>query len=721
MDAVTRPSAAEPVAEAPIAALPDEAPLAMPVQDLGRAERAPRPATAPPAIEVRRLVVFGGAALLGGLAAYEMYRVLDVGGLTALEAVVLVLFVVLSCWIAFAFVSALCGLPGLLLRRNRLGIDPAAPLPPVEGRTALLLPTYNEDPARVFAGLAATLGSLAATGQGGRFDAFVLSDTTDADVWIAEEAAYLALAVRLASEGGVAVYYRHRAANTDRKAGNIAEWVRRFGGGYRAMLVLDADSLMSGDTIVRLAAAIDRNPGVGLIQTLPVLVGGRTLFARCQQFAGRLYGPLLAHGLTTWQGSEGNYWGHNAIIRTAAFAAAAGLPRLPGKAPFGGTILSHDFVEAALIRRAGWAVHMVPALGGSYEEGPPTLTDLAVRDRRWCQGNLQHALVLPARGLAFASRLHMLIGIGSYVAAPLWLAMLGAGLLIALQARFVPPDYFPTGFSLFPRWPAQDPVRAAWVFAATIAALLAPKLAAFLAMLCDGRQRRAFGGLAALPGLLVETVFSALAAPVMMVVQSTGIFAVLRGRDSGWRTQRRDDGSIPVRETARMYAGATLIGAALAGAAYAIAPTLFLWMSPVILGLALAVPIAAVSGRRGAGDALARLGILATPEDRDPPEVIRRMRRHLEEGAPVVTEAVARLAADPALTAAHRAMLPNGGRRAPGEVAPARLVGRAKVEDAETLAGALAALSPAEKTAALGDAAALDRLLQLAAARTART
>lgn len=718
MDAVT--PAAAPAADAPVAPLPPDAPLAMPVQDLGRAERARRPATAPPSIVLRRLVVFGGAACLGGLAAYEMYRVLEVGGLTALEAVVLALFVVLSCWIAFAFVSALAGLPGLLLRRNRLGIDPAAGLPAVEGRTALLLPTYNEDPARVFAGLAATLGSLAATGRGDRFDAFVLSDTTDADIWIAEEAAYLALAARHA-EGDVAVYYRHRAVNTDRKAGNIAAWVRRFGGGYRAMLVLDADSLMSGDTIVRLAAAIDQNPGVGLIQTLPVLVGGRTPFARCQQFAGRLYGPLLAHGLTTWQGSEGNYWGHNAIIRTEAFAAAAGLPRLPGAAPFGGTILSHDFVEAALIRRAGWAVHMVPALDGSYEEGPPTLTDLAVRDRRWCQGNLQHAFVLPARGLAFASRLHMLIGIGSYIAAPLWLAMLGAGLLIALQARFVPVDYFPADFSLFPRWPAQDPVRAAWVFAATMAALVTPKLVAFLAMLCDGPRRRAFGGLAALPGLLVETIFAALAAPIMMVVQSSCILAVLRGRDSGWRTQRRGDGSIPVRETARMYAGATLIGAALAGASYAIAPALFLWMSPVILGLALAVPIAAVSGWRDAGDALARLGILATPEDRDPPEVIRQMRRHLAESASirVEEESVARLAADPALAAAHRAMLPNGGRRVPGEVAPARLVGRAKVEDAETLAAALAALSPAEKTAVLGDATALDRLLRLAAdART---
>ena len=208
-----------------------------------------------------------------------------------------------------------------------------------------------------------------------------------------------------------------------------------------------------------------------------------TLFARMQQFAGRVYGPLIAHGIAWWHGAEGNYWGHNALIRTRAFAEQAGLPELSGRKPFGGAIMSHDFVEAALIRRGGWAVHMVPGVRGSYEEVPPTLTDLSMRDRRWCQGNLQHTAVLPARGLHPISRLHLLTGIGSYITAPLWLLFLLTGILIAVQARFVTPDYFPAGKSLFPQWPVIDPVRAMWMFVGTMALLLVPKLFGCIAVL----------------------------------------------------------------------------------------------------------------------------------------------------------------------------------------------------------------------------------------------
>ena len=281
------------------------------------------------------------------------------------------------------------------------------------------------------------------------FDLFILSDTTDPDVWVAEEAAFLALRDRTGDDGRI--FYRRRAENTERKAGNIADWVRRFGGAYRQFLILDADSVMTGDAVIRLAGMLERHPDVGLVQTLPVIVGGETLFARMQQFAGRLYGPLIAHGIAWWHGADGNYWGHNAMIRTEAFAAAAGLPTLEGRKPFGGHIMSHDFVEAALLRRAGWAVHMVPGLPGSYEESPPSLADVAVRDRRWCQGNLQHIGVVAARGLHPISRLHLLMGIGSYVTAPMWLVFLVLGILISLQARFILPEYFPSGPSLCSR------------------------------------------------------------------------------------------------------------------------------------------------------------------------------------------------------------------------------------------------------------------------------
>ncbi|WP_035715901.1 glucans biosynthesis glucosyltransferase MdoH [Azorhizobium doebereinerae] len=722
MDVLTgRAAGTAAMAPPPAPLMPPEAPLAMPVQDLARWTRPARqPSTRPAGLWLRRLLVMGGAAGMTMVAAWQMYLVLSVGGLTLLEAVVLALFVVLFAWISFSCTSAVGGAIAMIGHGRPLGIDPHAPLPPVTHRVALLMPTYNEAPERVLAGLQATYESLQETGAGAWFDVFILSDTTDPDAWVAEEAGVLALRARLRAEypGAERIFYRRRPKNIDRKAGNIGEWVTRFGGAYESMIVLDADSVMTGDAIVRLAAAMEAHPDVGLIQTLPIIVGGRTLFARAQQFAGRLYGPLLAQGLAWWHGADSNYWGHNAIIRVAAFASEAGLPHLKGRTPFGGHILSHDFIEAALIRRGGWGVHMVPGLEGSYEEGPPSLTDLAIRDRRWCQGNLQHAAVLPARGLAFASRVHLLTGIGSYITSPLWLVLLLVGLAISVQARFIPPDYFPSGATLFPSWPAQDPVRAAWVFAGTMAVLLLPKFIAYALLLFSARRRGFGGGLAAFAGLVVETLISGLAAPILMVVQSGGVAGILLGRDAGWQPQRRDDGSVPFTDTLRRYATETLLGLVLAVTAWLIAVELFYWMLPVILGLVLAVPIAAGTARRGWGAAFARLGLLRTPEERDPPAVLQRARALSEQLAATgpVPEAVGRLAADPALLAAHRAMLPSGGLRPKGDVGVERLVGLAKVEDAETLAEALAGLTAREKAAVLGDATGLDRLLALARA-----
>src|SRR3954470_21762288 len=444
MDAL-RLAPAAPPPESPASYLPAEAPLAMPVQSLRDGAR--RDPVAASSITARRAFVFGTALALSLFAAYEMYLVLAVGGLTTLEAVILALFVVLFAWIALSFASTLGGVIAMATDGTRsLDIDPDAPLPAISSRTALLLPTYNEDPDRVFSRVQAVYESVAATGHAACFDVFILSDTTDPHIFIAEEAAFLALCERLGVQARI--YYRHRPKNDAKKAGNIAEWLQRFGAHFENMIVLDADSLMTGDTLVRLVAAMERNPGIGLIQTFPVMVNATTTFARVQQFAGRLYGPLIAYGLSWWHGADGNYWGHNAVIRTKAFAACAGLPVLKGPRPIGGHILSHDFVEAALMRRGGWAVHMAPALGGSFEESPPSLTEYAARDRRWCQGNLQHAGVIFVRGLHWATRLHLATGIGSYVAAPLWLAFLFVGILISLQAKFVRPESFPKTFTL---------------------------------------------------------------------------------------------------------------------------------------------------------------------------------------------------------------------------------------------------------------------------------
>ena len=716
MDPVTE-ALDRPTARGDFSALPPEAPLAMPVQSLDAAPpRSRRPVTSPRGIGLRRLFVIGGAVLMTALGGWQMYRVLNGNGPSLLGIVVLVLFLALFAWVALAFMSAVGGFIAALSGGGlSLGMTRDGPLPELDGRTALLMPTYNESPGRVMAAVLAIHESLAATGLGARFDIFILSDTTDPDVWIAEEAAFLALRARAGARGGQ-IFYRRRPKNTERKSGNLAEWVRRFGGAYPQMLTLDADSLMEGATIVRMAAAMERHPGVGLIQTLPVIVNGTTLFARMQQFAGRVYGPLIAQGITWWHGSEGNYWGHNAIIRTQAFAEQAGLPHLRGRKPFGGPILSHDFVEAALMRRGGWAIHMVPGLAGSFEESPPSLTDVAIRDRRWCQGNLQHVGVLPARGLNWISRLHLLMGIGSYVTSPLWLCFLLAGVLISLQTRFVLPQYFGNSKSLFPRWPHVDPILAKWVFIGTMAVLLAPKVMAYLLLLFDGPLRRGCGGaLRALLSLLLETLLGGLVAPVAMLIQTEGVTQILRGRDSGWNTQQRDGEAVPLRVVWRGYRRFMLFGLLLAAAAYAVSPALFLWMTPVLLGLALAVPLVMITGSQGLGLGLRRLGILRIPEERHPAGVMVRAAEWQSAFATTSESAVTRLLGDPDLLRAHEAMLPPARRPGRDPIDVPLLVGLAKLGEAETFQAGLAALTKQETAAVLGSAEGLSRLLALQA------
>lgn len=687
--------------------LPRESPLPMASGDLGKgraSDRTPAPVAA--TMAWRRGLILLSTAALTAAGGYEMYRVLEVGGVTVLEAMVLVLFLVLLAWVAFSFASAVAGFFVLLAHRGPDGdvLAPRSELPAVVSRTAMLLPTYNEDPHSLTARLRAIIESLHATSHGELFDWFVLSDSTDPDIWVAEEKALLALRQAV---GTPRLYYRHRADNTARKAGNISEWVTRFGGLYDFMVVLDADSLMSGDTIVRLVNAMETNPTVGLLQTLPMIVNARSLFSRVQQFAGRLYGPLIAAGVAWWHGSEGNYWGHNAIIRVKAFAEAAALPQLRGRKPFGGHILSHDFVEAALMRRAGWGIYMLPTLDGSYEEVPPSLLDFAARDRRWCQGNLQHLAVVPARGLHWVSRLHFMVGIGAYLTAPLWLLFLLLGMLISLQARFVRPEYFPKGFSLFPTWPAQDPVLAIWVFVATMGLLLLPKLLSLILLWTRRSLRRQFGGaFRALAGVLAEIVVSALMAPVMMIFQSIAVVEILAGRDVGWQTQRRDDGTVQRRELYRKYGVPTLCGVVMAASAYAVSLPLLLWMSPVVVGLLFAVPIGALTARPAFGK------LFATPEEGEPPAVLRRSNELSASADIGIKPALAELREDAALLAFHLAQLPPPRAARPDTIDANLAVGRDKVEASDTFEEAAAHLSSREVLSILNEGSALSAVLQ---------
>ena len=706
MDTLTQHPDIKPDGGARAQFLPPESPMAMSKQPLRDFEsRAGNQSAALESVALRRACIFAGTAAMTGAGCYEMYEVLQVGGVTMLEWTVLFLFVPLFAWIAFSFMSALAGFAVLLLRtRDPLGIDPDAPLPSIESRSAMLLPTYNEDPYRIMARLRAMYESVGQSGYSPKFDWFVLSDTTSPSIWIAEEKCFLRLREDVGAQN---IFYRHRLENTARKSGNIEDWVKRFGAAYDHMIILDADSLMTGDTIVRLVSAMESHPGVALIQTLPIIVNAKTRFARWQQFSGRLYGPLVAAGIAWWHGSEGNYWGHNAIIRVRAFAQDAGLPQLPGRKPFGGHILSHDFVESALMRRAGWAIRMVPALGGSFEECPPSLLDFAARDRRWCQGNLQHLAVLPARGLHWVSRLHLLTGIGTYLTAPLWLLFLVFGILISLQAHFVRPEYFPKGFSLFPKWPAEDPILAAWVFVGTMGLLIVPKLLACILLAIRTRGRKQFGGgIVVFMGLMIEIFLSGLIAPVMMIFQSTAMGEILLGRDVGWQVQRRDDGEWSREQLTRKCAVPTLFGVGMAASAFAVSLPLLLWMAPVILGLLLSIPIAMLTSK--ASNPNSRL--FRTPEEKAPPQVLVRANELASAAGAAIERPLLELHSDPRLLDAHLMNLPRDRSRNRGQINPHLAIARAKIEDAETLDEALGYLTSREEFAVLGSPSILGAL-----------
>lgn len=701
-------------------ATPPESRLVMPVQSFRRWDASERKKPAAPRAWktpwLKRFFVFGGGLALTAYGAWEMYNVVSVSRTTSLQYVLLVLFTINFSWIALAFTSAVLGFFGLLFNKGFSGR-----VETLKHRTVVVMPIYNESSARTFAALAAIRESVEATGLGSHFDYFIVSDTTNPDVWIAEERAFLALRQRLGRDARV--YYRHRPKNHHRKAGNIADFVTRWGGHYEHMVVLDADSLMTGTCIVRLASAMEEDPDSGIIQSLPLIINRNTFFARLQQFAARVYGPVIATGLAMWSGRDGNYWGHNAIIRTKAFADHCGLPDLKGKPPFGGHVLSHDFVEAALIRRAGWSVYMLPDLTGSYEESPPSLIDVSVRDRRWCQGNLQHSRIIGAKGFVLPTRQHFATGIMGYLASPFWLMQLVVGILIVLQVSYARPEYFTQEFTLFPVWPRFDPERALNLFALTMAILLAPKLFGLLLTLFNNKLRRAGGGaIRLIVSALIEVLFSAFFAPIMMLIQSGSVFQILLGRDTGWNPQRRDDGSIPLKDIIRRHRTHTVLGIVAGISAFMIATSLFAWMSPTIVGLVLAIPLSWASGQLAIGLWLKRHKLLVTPEEGDPPAVALRanaLQAEFDKAGYDDADGLRALHADPALREAHELMLPENPPRRRGEIEAERAVAQAKLVDAETIDDAAIWLKPKERMVVLHDRALVALLASLPGGRAA--
>jgi membrane glycosyltransferase len=591
-------------------------------------------------VRLRRAAFLLPVLLLTLTASYLAW--VAVGGLaSAADATLLVLFAFNVGWLAvcswqvvLGFVLHCLGRRGLpeLERRLRDG----AAVPSGRSQTAVVMPVHDEDPAGVFARVEVIARSLARAGWAGDVDLHVLSASRDLGIAAEEEARYRALLAGRARSGerSPAVHYRRRPDNAGRKAGNVADFCRAHGGSYDFMVVLDADSLMTGRTIRLLIGLMEQSPGVGIIQTVPYLARRGTLFGRARQFAARLQFPLLVKGLEFWQHGHGNYWGHNAIVRVAAFARHCALPVLPGRPPLGGELLCHDVVEAALMHRAGWEVRLLPELGGSWEEVPANLIDFAGRDRRWCQGNLQHLRLLPWRSLRRASHLHLTIGIVSYVSAPAWLATLLLSLAL-LAWRGLEASATVPGMAVAAGRP-EAAVALLWL---TFGMMLLPVALGLAAALAHGPSRRAFGGAGRLvASAVLEQALSTLMTPALLLFYTRFVATTLAGRVVSWDAQPRGDRAVPFAEALRAHLGHTLFALALAACALWLGILTSWWVVLLLAGLGLSSWLTAWSSSAAVGGAARRLGLFLVAEETEPAaelvELDRELRQLPSEAAP---------------------------------------------------------------------------------------
>jgi membrane glycosyltransferase len=549
------------------------------------------------------------------------------------EIAILGMFAILFSWISFGFWTAVAGFWMLWRRVKEFTVadlcSEQEDLQPLQSRTAVLMPICNENVVRVFAGLEASYRSLAATSELRHFDFYVLSDTSDPETQVKEEVAWTQTC--RAVQGFGKIFYRHRRNNIRRKSGNIADFLRRWGRNYDYMIVLDADSVMAGATFVRLARIMDLHPEAGIVQTASTTVNCDSFFGRVHQFASRAYSPMLAAGLRFWQLGESYYWGHNAILRVAPFIKYCGLARLPGKPPLGGEILSHDFVEAALMGRAGWDVWVVHELAGSYEESPPTLADELKRDRRWCQGNLQHLRLVFGDGIRGGHRAIFSMGVMAYASALLWFIFLLLNTVEITLQSLLPPTYFSSEPSLFPIWPQWHPEWAIALLSTTAVLLFLPKLLS-LHLILRNREAHLFGGPIAFCLSIVSEIFvSTLLAPVRMWFHSKFVVLTLMGKQIKWGSQRRTDNETGWMEAFRLHGFSTLLALAWIVGMSWMNPASSVWLLPVATPLFLSIPLSVYSSRVSLGRAVKRWRLFLIPEEVVPPQLIKDLQARLTE------------------------------------------------------------------------------------------
>ncbi|MEF2552521.1 glucans biosynthesis glucosyltransferase MdoH [Aurantimonas sp. A2-1-M11] len=547
--------------------------------------------------------------------AVGVYVILSGDGIDALEAVILAGFALATPWTVLGFWNAVIGL--CLLHGPA---DPAASVYPffhegpagrptqLASRTAIVMTLRNEAPEPSFERLEAMKHSLAKTGLADRFRFFILSDTDDAAIARREEEAFAGFASIFAPEGEPV--YRRRRDNTGFKAGNIAAFLADEGAAYDYFLPLDSDSVMSGDVVVRMVAAMERHPRLGLLQSLVVGMPANSGFARIFQFGMRHGMRSFTMGAAWWNADCGSYWGHNAVIRTEAFRAFCRLPDLPGRPPLGGPVLSHDQLEAAFMRRSGYEVRVIPVETRSYETNPPTLPDFAKRDLRWCQGNMQYWRFLFAPGLAPLSRFQVLQAILMYLAPPAWLAMTIAACAKAVTGTF-DARYVELGLGLF-----------VLIFLLSIS----PKIAGALDVMLTRGAVRSYGGpLRFAVSTVTEIFVSMLLAPVAAVYVTIFLAGLPFGRSVTWSGQNRDVLGVGWGSALRAMWPQTLFGSVMAVTLFAAAPLALVWSLPFVAGLLLAVPFTVMTAMPALGRFLSRAGLFAVPEESALPLVLKNL------------------------------------------------------------------------------------------------
>ncbi len=700
--------AAEPACGLPIAPPLNRSPMAPTAPEFGAPGSKARLVSAAAAggpwqrvASLRRSLLFGLVLAQTAGAAYFMAGALPYHGRQPLEAALLAVFTLLFAWVSAGFWTALLGAWVLVRGDDRYAISrSAAGTGPLEAkaRTAIVMPICNESVARVFAGLRATYRSLQRTGELARFDFFVLSDSSDPDTRVAETKAWLDACRELGAFGRL--FYRWRRVRIKKKAGNVGDFCRRWGRGYRYMVVLDADSVMSGDCLVALVRLMEANPDAGIIQTAPRAAGRQTLYARMQQFAGRLYGPLFVAGMHFWELGEAHYWGHNAIIRVAPFMQHCALGRLPGRGALSGEILSHDFVEAALMRRGGWSVWLAYDLPGTYEEMPPNLVDELKRDRRWCLGNLINCRFLVAPGLHPAHRAVFMTGIMAYVSAPLWFLFLLLCTALVAVRTLIPPTYFVQPRQLFPLWPQWHLDWAIGLLSATALLLFLPKVLAVA--IAFAREPQRYGGrLALCAGALLETLLSALLAPIRMLFHTQFVLGALTRLSAHWRSPPREDAETTWHEAVHRHGWQTLLGVLWAASVHALDPQFLWWLIPVVGALLLSIPVSVLTSRIALGRQLRKAGVFLTPEESAPPPELGEVEAAANR--PIRHPGFADAVLDPVVNTLMRATQPRRPRAGRSVEAARRLVQRAVLEGPATLGAG-------ERMALLSDPLALARL-----------